>query len=267
MSTLVLLAAAAIASAVEAVEAFTIVLATGMTRGWRSAIEGTVSALALLAALVAVFGPGLVHAVPVDVLRLVVGTFLLAFGLQWLRKAIMRAVGLKAKHDEDAIFAEQVAELRREGAEAGGRTRDGAGFATSFKAVFLEGFEVVAIVVALGATSHRVGTVSIGAGIGVAVVTAAGVTFRRQLSAVPENAMKTVVGLLLVSFGTFWVGEGAQLHWPGSDAAILVLVAGYALVTWAAVALMRRLTAPAVDRSGAAGSVPVGTPTAGEVAS
>ncbi len=242
--TLVLVVAVFLASAVEGVEALTIVLAVGLTRGWRSAIEGVVVALITLAALVAVLGPALVHLVPLSTLRLVVGGLLLVFGLQWLRKAVLRAAGLKAKHDEDAIFAEQVAELS-ESPPAG--ARDATGFVVAFKGVFLEGLEVVVVVLTLGSTSHDLGLAAVAAGAALVVVTGAGLLLARQLSSVPENAMKMGVGLMLVSFGTFWVGESIGVHWPGSDLAILGLVAFYGGVAWALVAWLPegRLAGPA----------------------
>jgi len=235
--TLVLVLAVFLACAVESVEALTIVLAVGVTRGWRTALEGVVAALAVLAALVGALGPALVHLVPLTTLRLVIGGLLLIFGLQWLRKAVLRAAGLKARHDEDAIFAEQVEELST-GAPAGGR--DTTGFVVAFKGVFLEGMEVVVIVLTLGSTSHALGTAALSAAAAVVVVTVAGLVVARQLSAVPENAMKMAVGLMLVSFGTFWSGESVGVHWPGSDLAIPVLVGFYGLVAWALVTWMSR---------------------------
>ncbi|MGO8870816.1 MAG: COG4280 domain-containing protein [Acidimicrobiales bacterium] len=241
--SLVLVVAVFLACAVESVEALTIVLAVGVTRGWRSALEGVAAALVVLAALVAALGPALVHLVPLSTLRLVVGALLLVFGLQWLRKAVLRATGLKAKHDEDAIFAKQVAELS--GTETP-RGRDATGFTVAFKGVFLEGLEVVVVVLTLGTTSHSLGLATVAAGAAVLVVTVAGLAVARQLSSVPENAMKMAVGLMLVGFGTFWAGEGVGVHWPGSDLALPVLVAAYGLVAWALVgALDRRWPAPA----------------------
>ncbi|MEI7860144.1 MAG: hypothetical protein WCI26_09990 [Acidimicrobiales bacterium] len=237
---LVLVAAVFLASAVEMVEALTIVLAVGVTRGWRSAFEGVAVALAALTALVVLFGPALVHYVPLSVLRLVVGGLLLVFGLQWLRKAILRASGLKAKHDEDAIYAEQVAALQRGSGGTGGSGRDTTAFAVAFKGVFLEGLEVVVIVITLGTTSHRLGLAAVAAGAAVVVVCLVGLIVHRQLSGVPENAMKMGVGLMLVSFGTFWAGEGVHVTWPGSDLAIPVLIACYGLVAWLTVAVLRR---------------------------
>jgi uncharacterized membrane protein len=240
--SVVLVVAVFLASAVEMVEALTIVLAVGVTRGWRSAIEGVAAALVVLAALVAILGPTLVHLVPLSALRLVIGALLLIFGLQWLRKAVLRASGLKAKHDEDAIFAEQVAELSGPAATGG---RDATGFTVAFKGVFLEGLEVVVIVLTLGTTSHSLGLAAVAAAAAVVVVTVVGLILARQLSSVPENAMKMAVGLMLVSFGTFWSGEGVGVHWPGSDLAIPVLVACYGLTAWALVtALHRQAPAP-----------------------
>jgi len=236
-SALVLVAAVFLASAVEMVEALTIVLAVGVTRGWRSAFEGVAAALAALTLLVVVIGPPLVRWVPLSALRLVVGFLLLVFGLQWLRKAVLRAAGLKAKHDEDAIFAEQVAELS--GAPSA-RGRDATGFTVAFKGVFLEGLEVVVVVLTLGTSSHRLGLAAVAAGAAVALVVVAGLIVHRQLSGVPENAMKMGVGLMLVSFGTFWAGEGVHVVWPCSDLAIPVLVGVYGLVAWALVAVLRR---------------------------
>src|ERR1019366_1627484 len=225
---------------VEMVEALTIVLAVGVTRGWRSALEGVVAALVTLAALVALLGPALVHFVPLSALRLVVGGLLLIFGLQWLRKAVLRAAGLKAKHDEDAIFAEQVAELTAAPPSEG---RDATGFVVAFKGVFLEGLEVVVIVLTLGTTSHHLGLAAAAAAAAVVVVLVAGLIVARQLSRVPENAMKMGVGLMLVSFGTFWSGEGIHIHWPGSDLAIPVLVAIYGAMAWVLVAVLKRAEA------------------------
>ncbi len=234
--SVVLAVAVFLACAVEMVEALTIVVAVGSTRGWRSALEGTAVALLVLGALVVALGPAIVHYVPLDTLRLVVGGLLLVFGLQWLRKAVLRASGLKAKHDEDAIFARQVEELSGTGATRG---RDGTAFVVAFKGVFLEGLEVVVVVITLGTTSHDLGLAAVAAGAAVVVVGAVGAAVARQLSAVPENAMKMGVGLMLVSFGTFWSGEGVGVHWPGSDLAIPVLVGVYGLGAWALVASLR----------------------------
>lgn len=232
----VLVGAVFLACAVEMVEALTIVLAVGHTRGWRSALEGSAAALLVLAALVAGFGPALVH-VPLNILRLVVGGILLIFGMQWLRKAILRSGGLKAKHDEDAIYKEAVAQLE---AAVSSPDRDRIAFVMAFKGVFLEGLEVVITVLTLGTSAHRLALASTVAAIAVVLVGFAGIMVARQLSNVPENAMKMGVGVLLVSYGTFWTGEGLKVHWPGNDTMLLLLVAIYLVVTWLFIAMVRR---------------------------
>jgi uncharacterized membrane protein len=224
------------ASAVESVEAVTIVIAAGVTRGWRSAFEGAAVALVVLAAIVAVLGPLVVRA-PINGLRIVIGALLLVYGMQWLRKAILRAAGVLPKHDEDAIFEREVARLENpdareaeNGLERKRPIRDKIGFTVAFKGVLLEGFEVVVIVVTLGTTNHELGVSALAALAAVVIVTAVGAALSRQLSGVPENALKMFVGILLVSFGTFWAGEGLGVRWPGSDLAILVLVGIYAAI-------------------------------------
>jgi len=239
-STLILILAVFGASSVEMVEALTIVVAAGVSRGWRSALEGAATAVVVLALLVGFIGVPLIHYVPIDTLRVVVGALLLVLGLAWLRKAILRASGHKAPHDEDRIYAETVAELSG-GGDGGGKSRDGVAFAVAFKGVFLEGTEVVLIVVSLGASQGRLGLAALSAGAAAVVVAGVGVLVARQLSEVPENTIKTVVGVMLTSFGVFWVGEGAGVRWPGSDLAILGLVGFFVLVTLAATAWMRSL--------------------------
>jgi uncharacterized membrane protein len=211
-----------VACGVEGVEAVTIVLAAGLTRGWRSALAGVGVAVVVLAATVAVLGPALT-VLPIDVLRLVVGGLLLIFGLQWLRKAILRASGFAALHDEDAIFAAELAAARAAGREP--RGIDGYGFTVSFKGVLLEGLEVAFIVVTFGSNEHNVALAALAAGAAVVLVVAAGIAVRAPLSRVPENTLKFAVGVMLTAFGTFWGAEGAGAHWPGGDAAILALVA------------------------------------------
>lgn len=257
-ATIIFMLAVFGAACVESVEALTIVLAAGTTRGWRSAIEGMAAAIVVLGALVAGVGVPLVHYVPIDALRVVVGALLLALGLSWLRKAMLRASGHKAKHDEDAIYEKTAASLRGD-AQHGSR-RDAAGFAVAFKGVFLEGMEVVLIVISLGASQHKLGDAVLAAAAAVVLVATAGVVLAKQLSSVPENAIKTVVGIMLTSFGLFWVGEGAGVHWPGSDLAIPVLVGVFVLVTAGGVALLKsqlpRPDGTALDtgRDGALGS-------------
>jgi uncharacterized membrane protein len=235
-----------LASAVETVEALTIVLATGATRGWRSALEGSAAGVALLSVLVGVVGVPLVRYVPIATLRVVIGALLLVLGLSWLRKAILRASGHRAPHDEDRIYAETVSRLQDPSGAGQGLAarRDALAFVVSFKAVLLEGMEVVLIVLSLGASAHRLGLAAASAAAAVIIIGTAGVLVARQLSAIPENVLKMAVGIMLTSFGVFWVAEGMGLHWPGSDLAVPVLVAGFVGVTWLAVAWMRSLVRP-----------------------
>jgi uncharacterized membrane protein len=238
-STTVLLLAVFGATVVEMVEALTLVVAAGVTRSWRSALEGAAAALGTLAVLVVTVGIPLIHYVPLNGLRVVVGGLLLILGLSWLRKAILRASGLKELHDEDAIFAATSDELGRGSSDAASK-RDGAAFAVAFKGVFLEGTEVVLIVVSLGASQHRLGLAAGAAAAAAVLVAAIGAMVARQLSAVPENAIKLGVGIMLTAFGLFWVGEGSGVHWPGSDLAILALIGVFGLVTLCAVSWLRR---------------------------
>ena len=210
-----------LASAVEAVEAFTIVLAVGSTRGWPSALSGTAAASLVLVAVIAALGPALT-VLPIDVLRLVVGGLLLIFGLQWLRKAILRAAGLKARHDEDEAYDEEIEAARAAGALHTGF--DAYSFTISFKGVLLEGLEVVFIALTFGANQNQVGLAAASAAAAVLLVAGVGFAVRAPLAKVPENALKFGVGVMLTSFGIFWGTEGAGAEWPGGDAALLVLV-------------------------------------------
>ncbi|MFC6282135.1 COG4280 domain-containing protein [Polaromonas aquatica] len=212
------------ASMVEFVEALTIVLAVGVVRGWRSALMGTVAGLFFLVALIAIAGPSL-SVIPLPVLQFVVGVLLLMFGLRWLRKAILRAAGILALHDESKIFAEQTLALRKFG---GSKDKlDKVAFITTFKAVVLEGLEVVFIVIALGANGSLLVPAMAGAGLALLLVVALGGVLHRPLSTVPENTLKFCVGVLLTSFGTYWTGEGVGLHWPGQDLILLALLAAF----------------------------------------
>jgi uncharacterized membrane protein len=243
-----------VACAVEAVEALTIVLAAGLTREWRSTFQGMAAALVVLAITVAVLGPALTL-VPLTGLRLVVGALLAVFGLQWLRKAILRASGYKGLHDEGAIYARQVAAA--EIATGGGRrgVRDWYAFTLSFKGVLLEGLEVVFIAITFGANQQNLGLAAAGAAAAVVVVAAVGIAVRAPLSRVPENSMKFAVGVMLTSFGVFWGAEGAGVSWPGNDAALLAIVPATALVGFGYTVLLRRAHAaaragvPAAERS------------------
>jgi uncharacterized membrane protein len=247
-STLILVLAVFGASAVEMVEALTIVVAAGVSRGWRSALEGSAAAVVVLGLLVGIVGVPLIRYIPIDTLRIVVGALLLVLGLGWLRKAILRASGHKDPHDEDKIYAETVSSLQSEEAgpaAAHPKGRDGVAFAVAFKGVFLEGTEVVLIVISLGASQHRLGLAALTAAVAALLVGGVGVLVSRQLSEVPENTIKTAVGIMLTSFGIFWVGEGAGVHWPGSDLAIPVLVGFFIVITLGYAALMRwRVAAP-----------------------
>jgi uncharacterized membrane protein len=226
-----------LACAVEAVEALTIVLAVGTTRTWRSTLTGVGVALLVLGALTAALGPALT-ALPLGVLRVVVGGLLLIFGLQWLRKAILRASGLKAQHDEDAIFGREAESARSAGAV--GEGFDPYSFTLAFKGVLLEGLEVIFIVLTFGANQKDVGLAAAAAGAAVLLVVAVGLAVHSPLARVPENTLKFVVGVMLTSFGTFWGGEGAGAHWPGGDAALLVIVPCVLLFAVAVVVLLRR---------------------------
>ncbi len=241
-STVVLVLAVFGASTVETVEALTIVVAAGVTRSWRSSLEGAAAAAAVLAVIVLAVGVPLIHYVPINALRVVVGALLLVLGLSWLRKSILRASGHKALHDEDAIFAATSAELATTASSPSApKRRDAIGFAVAFKGVFLEGMEVVLIVVSLGASQHRLGIAAVAAAAAALVVAAVGALVAKQLSQVPENTIKIAVGIMLTSFGLFWVGEGAGAHWPGSDAAIIVLIGVFFLVTIGSIAWLRTL--------------------------
>ncbi len=238
MSGLFLFLASFLASTVEMVEALTIVLAVGITRGWRSALIGTGAALAVLALIIVVFGPALSR-IPLETLRLVVGGLLLIFGVQWWRKALLRSSGFKALHDEDATFAQETAAARAAGSVSGS-SLDSYGFALTFKSVLLEGLEVAFIVVTFGASAQQLGLASLGAGVALLVVLVLGLALHRPLSQVPENTLKFAVGLLLSSFGTFWAAEGAGANWPGADLSILGILALYSLASWGFVGWLKR---------------------------
>ncbi len=226
-----------LACTVEAVEATTIVLAVGHTRSWRSAFIGVGTALVVLAALTAVLGPALT-ALPVGVLRIVIGGLLLVFGLQWLRKAILRAAGIKALHDESTLYQEGLQAAQDAGEVAAGL--DGYSFTLAFKGVLLEGLEVVFIVLTFGANQHRIGLAAAAAAIAVLLVVLAGFAVHAPLARVPENTMKFGVGVMLTSFGMFWGAEGVGAHWPGSDASLLVIIPATLLLAVAMVAALRR---------------------------
>jgi uncharacterized membrane protein len=211
-----------LACAVESVEALTIVMAVGQTRSWPSALAGVGTAVLALAAIIAGLGTALTS-LPIDELRILIGALLLVFGVQWLRKAILRAAGLKALHDERETYEQQSAAAQAEHRPLG--TFDGYSFAISFKGVLLEGLEVALIVVTFGANQHHIALATVAAGAAVAVVIAGGFAVRAPLARVPENTMKLVVGVMLCSFGIFWAAEGAGTSWPGGEAALLAIIA------------------------------------------
>jgi uncharacterized membrane protein len=225
-----------LACVVEAVEALTIVLAVGHTRSWSSSLYGCGSAILALAVLIVALGPALTR-LPVDALRLLVGATLLAFGLQWLRKAVLRAARLKPLRDEIAAFEAESAAAQVAGAQAAGI--DVYAFVASFKGVLLEGLEVVIIVLTLGASRHRLTLAAAAAAGAIVVVALAGLVVRAPLARVPENTIKFAVGVMLTSFGAFWALEGAGLSWPGGDAALLAIVPVVALASLAIVARLR----------------------------
>ncbi len=228
-----------LACAVEAVEATTIVLAAGTARDWRSAGLGTGGALALLAVIVAALGPA-VSQIPLRGLRVVVGALLLVFGVQWIRKAILRASGHKALHDETELYAKHLAAASGQQARRTGVVPDWYGFTLAFKGVLLEGLEVVFIVLTFGSNAHDIGLAAVAAACAVALVAVAGIAVRAPLARVPENTLKFIVGIMLTSFGVFWGAEGAGAHWPGSDAALLWIIPAVALYSLGLVALLRR---------------------------
>ncbi len=227
------------ACVVEAVEAVTIVLAVGTARDWRSAAAGVFAGLLSLGVVVAALGPALTL-LPFSVLRVVIGGLLLVFGLQWLRKAVLRASGHKALHDEEQIFAAQLAAARVASSGRRGVVSDWYAFTLSFKGVLLEGLEVAFIVLTFGANQHQVPLAALAALCAVALVAIAGFAVRAPLARVPENTLKFVVGVMLTAFGLFWGVEGAGAVWPGADAALLVLVPGVAVFALALVAVLRR---------------------------
>ncbi len=234
-----------LASAVEMVEALTIVLAVGVGRQWRSTLIGVAVALISLAAVVAAAGPALAL-IPIDALRVVVGTLLLIFGLQWLRKAVLRASGHVALHDEDAIYTRELARSRQIHGDTGvGEGMDWYAFTLAFKGVLLEGLEVAFIVLTFGVNAAADGSGSIqlaavGAGLAAVLVVIAGAIVHKPLSRVPENTLKFIVGAMLTTFGVFWAGEGVGVEWPGQDAAILAIVAFVSIAALVGVRVLQR---------------------------
>ncbi len=228
--------AAFLASIVEFVEALTIVLAVGTVRGWQPALIGAGAGAILLIVLVAIFGP-LLSNVPITWLQLVVGVLLLLFGMRWLRKAVLRSAGIIALHDEVAIFNEETKLLA---VKRPADRWDPIALITSFKAVVLEGLEVIFIVIAVGSGGDTLTPAAIGAGTALLLVIITGIVVHRPLAQVPENTLKFIVGVLLSGFGVFWIGEGAGLPWPGEDMSIIGLIAGFMIAALLAVQIARR---------------------------
>jgi uncharacterized membrane protein len=233
-------APAFIASAVEFVEATTIVLAVGITRGWRAPLAGTALAVLSLAVIVGALGVALVTVVPEHLLLGFVGTLLLLFGLRWLRKAILRFAGIVALHDEEEIYRREVAELRAQGLS---RTEwDWVGMIVAYKATLLEGIEVAFIVIAFGAKGVAAMNAAIAGALAAGVIVIAlAAMLRAPLTAVPENWMKFGVGAMLSSFGIFWFGEGIGAHWPGDAASIPIIVAAFLAASWLSVRFLKSL--------------------------
>jgi uncharacterized membrane protein len=234
------------ASLVEFVEAFTIVLVVGVTINWRSALVGAAAAVLALTALVGLFGTALVVWVPIDVLRVVIGAILVLFGLKWLKKAILRYAGLKALHDEEAIFEQEQAAIRAHG-EHPSQELNSFGVALAFKSVLLEGLEVAFIVITFGVSAANgdagkgagLASATVGALAALALVIAVGALVHAPLQRVPENTLKFVVGIMLTTFGTFWAGEGLGVEWPAGDLALPILVVAYLLLSWLLVFWLR----------------------------
>ncbi len=232
--------AAFLASLVECVEALTVVLAVGAVRGWRGALGGTGLALLVLAALVLALGPALTR-IPIEWVQLGVGTLLLLFGMRWLQKAVLRSAGVIALHDEAALYAKETAALRAAGQAGPGWDR--VAVSTAFKITMVEGIEVVFIVIAMGAAGGTLLPASLGAAAALLLVVLLGLVLHRPVATIPENLLKFGVGVLLSAFGTFWVGEGMGLDWPGGDLALIGLGAGFLLAALGAVRLCRKVTA------------------------
>ena len=246
MNALPLILTVFVACAVEAIEALTIVLAAGLTREWKSTFQGIAAALVVLAVVTAAIGPALTF-LPLSALRLVVGALLAIFGLQWLRKAVLRATGYKALHDEASAYLREVAAAEAAPAQARRGVHDWYSFTLAFKGVLLEGLEVVFIVITFGDNQRNLGAAVIGAAAAIILVTLAGIAVKAPLAKIPENWMKYAVGVMLTSFGTFWGAEGAGVAWPGNDTALLVLVPVVAVVSIGCLFWLRsRSTAAAV---------------------
>ena len=230
MHDLALIISVFIATLVEAVEALTIVMAAGLARDWKSARQGTIAGLITVAVIIAAFGP-LLTLFPVEILRLIVGLLSLIFGLQWLRKAIQRASGYKALHDEDKIFKTEMEQAKTAVKEKRSIVSDWYAFTISYKAVVIEGIEVAFLVVTFGALQNKIPVAALSATVAVMIVVAAGFILHRPLSKVPENTLKFVVGLILTTFGIFWTTEGLGIEWAMQDLVLLPIITGLSVVS------------------------------------
>lgn len=230
------ISAAFLASLVEVTEAYTIVLAVALSRGWRSALAGTAAALTLLVLMVVAFGP-LLSRVPLHALQLPIGMLLLLFGMGWLRKAILRAAGIIPLHDEALIFEQELAMLKAGGEKT---ALDTGGIVTAFQGVLLEGLEVVFIVIAVGVGRHLLVAASAGAALACLLVLCAGAVIHRPLSQVPENTLKFAVGVMLASFGVFWIGEALDVRWPGADFALAYIAGTFLFASASAAVVLKR---------------------------
>jgi uncharacterized membrane protein len=238
MRDIILFTSVLLASIVEGVEALTIVLAIGTTRGWRSTWYGVCAAFVSLAFIVAVLGPGLT-VIPLNLLRIVVGSLLLIFGLQWVRKAILRASGYIPLHDEAAIFENTTSKARATKTIRRGAIDDWYAFTVAFKGVLLEGLEIAFIVITFGASQHSIPLAVLSALLAVLVVIVMGIKVHKPLAQIPENTLKLIVGIMLTSFGIFWGSEGVGIHWPGSDLALLGVIVFVAITSVAQVRILK----------------------------
>ncbi len=228
------LVASFLASSVEFIEALSIVLAAGVVYGFRPALRGVLYAVVTLALLVGVLGEGVLRVVPLHIVQGIVGVLLLLFGLKWIRKAILRYAGLKALHDEEAAYQKQINRLRS--SNQGSFEAQ----ATAYNGVLLEGLEVVVIVLTMGSGAHAFGSAIMGAFVGLVVVLALGIALRAPLAKVPENTLKFVVGVMLTSFGSYWAGQSMGIKWPLSDTTLLLLIAGYLMVSALLVRMLKK---------------------------
>ncbi|WP_053961079.1 COG4280 domain-containing protein [Sulfobacillus thermosulfidooxidans] len=228
------LIASLLASSVEFIEALSIVLAAGVVYGFRPALKGVFYGILTLALLVAVLGEGILRVIPLQILQGIVGILLLLFGLKWIRKAILRYAGLKALHNEEEAYEKQISRLKA--SNKGSFEAQ----ATAYNGVVLEGLEVVVIILTMGSGAHAFGSAIAGAAIGLGLVLLLGISLRAPLAKVPENTLKFVVGVMLTSFGTFWAGQSMGINWPLSDATLLLLIAGYVLISLLSIRMLKK---------------------------